>query len=61
MRPDLPKQRATQKSGAKDRAKDLQAPQQLQAPSKQGHRREETGQDVVRRRSGEDDDRPTRH
>jgi hypothetical protein len=61
MRPDIPKSRATQKSGAKDQQKDLEAPQQLRADSKQGHRREESGQDRVRRRSGEDDTNPTRH
>ena len=61
MRPDLPKERATQKSGAKDERKDLEAPQQLRAASKQGHHRKESGQDHVRRRSGEDDTNPTRH
>ena len=61
MRPDLPKQRATQKEGTKDEQKDLEHRGQLQAESKQGHPRKESGQDVVRRQSGEDDTNPVRH
>lgn len=61
MRPDLPKQRATRKSGAKDQQKDMEAPRQLKAASRQGHEPRPSGQDVVRRQSGRHDDNPTRH
>lgn len=61
MRPDKQKLQATQKEGAKDEARDLEHRGQLKAPSKQGHKQQEAGQDVVRRQSGEDDDNPSRH
>ena len=61
MRPDKPKLQSTQKEGAKREQKDLENRNQLKTPSKQGHVREESGQDVVRRQSGEDDTNPARH
>lgn len=57
MRPDQQKLRATQKSGRKDEAKDLENDRQLKAPSKQGHgsARNEAGD--VRRQDGRSDER----
>lgn len=53
MRPDHQKLHATQKSGSKDQAKDLAHRRQPQAPSKQGHPRQASGQGHVRRRGDE--------
>jgi hypothetical protein len=55
MRADQQKLRATQKSGIKDEAKDLENDRQLKAKSKQGHEREKSGQGVVRRNDGSRD------
>ena len=52
MRADQQKLRATQKSGMKDEAKDLENDRQLKAKSKQGHEREKSGQGLVRRKDG---------
>lgn len=57
MRPDQQKLRATQKSGIKDEAKDLQNNRQLKAASKQGHEPEKSGQGHVRRQDGSRDEK----
>lgn len=57
MRPDQQKLRATQKSGIKDEAKDLQNNRQLNAASKQGHQSEKSGQGHVRRQDGSRDEK----
>lgn len=57
MRPDQQKLRATQKSGIKDEAKDLQGNRQLKAASKQGHQSEKSGQGHVRRQDGSRDEK----
>lgn len=55
MRPDHQKLDATQKSGAKDQAKDIANRNQPQALSKRGHEEEHSGQGYVRRRDGSSD------
>lgn len=55
MRPDHQKLNATQKSGAKDDAKDIANRNQPQAMSKRGYEEEHSGQGYVRRRDGDSD------
>jgi len=50
MRDDRQKQRATQREGRKDTAKDSQHDGQLHAPSKQGHPRRDDDDPVDQRR-----------
>jgi len=57
MRPDEQKLRATQKSGMKDEAKDLENNRQLKAASKQGHESQKSGQGHVRRQDGSRDEK----
>lgn len=57
MRPDQQKLRATQESGMKDEAKDLENNRQLKAASKQGHQSEKSGQGHVRRKDGSRDEK----
>lgn len=57
MRPDEQKLRATQKSGMKDEAKDLESNRQLKAASKQGHEPKKSGQGHVRRQDGSRDEK----
>ena len=59
MRPDKQKLEATQHSGMKDEAKDLDNDRQPRAASRQGHEREESGQGQVRRRDGSRDEKGT--
>lgn len=60
MRPDHQKLNATQQSGMKDEAKDLENDRQPEAASKQGHESKKSGQGHVLRRDGDgnDADRP---
>jgi hypothetical protein len=57
MRPDQQKLRATQKSGIKDEAKDLENNRQLKAASKRGHETEKSGQGHVRRQDESRDEK----
>lgn len=57
MRPDKQKLHATQHSGMKDEAKDLEGDRQPRAASKQGHERDKAGQGHVRRRDGSSEEK----
>jgi hypothetical protein len=56
MHPDQQKLKATQKSGMKDEAKDLEDRRQLHADSKQGHESKKSGQGHVRRKDASRDE-----
>lgn len=53
MRSDKPKAQATQKEGGKRERKDLENRRQPQADSRQGHEKRESGEALVRRRTGD--------
>ena len=55
MRPDRQELNATQQSGMKDEAKDIENDRQPEAASKQGHEEKKAGQGHVRRRDGDHD------
>lgn len=57
MRPDKQKLDATQHSGRKDEAKDLDNDRQPRAASKQGHGRDQADEGHVRRRDGSRDEK----
>ena len=59
MRPDKQTLEATQHSGMKDEAKDLENDRQPRAASKQGHEPGKSGQGHVRRRDGDSDEKGT--
>ena len=59
MRPDKQKLEATQHSGMKDEAKDLENDRQPRAASKQGHEEDKSGQGRVLRRDGARDEKGT--
>jgi len=57
MRPDHQKLNAQHKEGAKDQPKDIENRRQPQAASKQGYHAEQSGQGLVRRRDGDQDNK----
>ena len=59
MRPDKQKLEATQHSGMKDEAGDLDNDRQPRAASRQGHEAEQAGQGRVLRRDGSRDGKGT--